>query len=157
MTICSTMKDFGKLKMPDVSDYTQQILICSSLLRIRRLMYEVRHADHITRRYDHDGNMVVNFVIDEVDNLQYETTELRNDMESVDGEYTDNKIYGIADCQRYLVRSRNYSTPDYYGLLNRNGRIVTLPIYTSIEAIGKNLYLCQPDGVIVNNKGEIVK
>ena len=118
---------------------------------------EVRHADHIARRYDHDGNMIVNFVIDEVDNLQYETTELRNDMESIDGEYTDNNIYGIADCQRYLVRSGNFSTPDYYGLLNRDGRIVTPPIYTSIEAIGKNLYLCQPDGVIVSNKGEIVK
>lgn len=118
---------------------------------------EVRHADHIARQYDHKGNITVAFVIDEVSNLQYETTELRNDTESADDEYVDNKIYGIANSQRYLVRSGNYSTPDYYGLLNRNGKTVTPPKYTSIEAIGKNLYLCQPDGVIVNDKGEIVK
>lgn len=118
---------------------------------------EVRHADHIARRYDHEGNIVVSFVIDEVNNMQYETTELRNDTEPANDECADNKIYGIANCQRYLVRSGNYNTPDYYGLLNRNGKTVTLPIYTSIEAIGKNLYLCQPDGVIINDKGEIVK
>lgn len=118
---------------------------------------EVRHADHIVRLYDHDGNMKVDFVIDEVENLQYATTQLRNDTESADGECVDNNIYSIADCQRYRVRSGNYSTPDYYGLLNRDGRIVTPPVYTSIEAIGKKLYLCHPDGVIINNKGEIVK
>lgn len=92
-----------------------------------------------------------------MNNLQYKTTELRNNTESANDEYVNNKIYGIANCQRYLVRSGNYNTPDYYGLLNRNGKTVTPPIYTSIEAIGKNLYLCQPDGVIINNKGEIVK
>lgn len=118
---------------------------------------EVRHADHIARRYDHEGNITVNFVIDEISNLLYETTELRNNAESSDDECMDNKIYAIADCQQYLVRSGDYNTPDYYGLLNRNGRIVTPPIYTSIEAIGKDLYLCQPDGVIINDRGEIVK
>lgn len=118
---------------------------------------EVRHADHIARWYDHEGNITVNFVIDEISNLLYETTELRNNAESSDDECMDNKIYAIADCQQYLVRSGDYNTPDYYGLLNRNGRIVTPPIYTSIEAIGKDLYLCQPDGVIINDRGEIVK
>jgi len=118
---------------------------------------EVRHADHIARRYDHEGNITVNFIIDEVNNMLYETTKLRNNAESSDNVYANNKIYGIADCQQYLVRSGNCNTPDYYGLLNRNGRVVTPPIYTSIEAIGKDLYLCQPDGVIVNDCGEIVK
>ena len=117
---------------------------------------EIRHADHTAKRYDYEGNIVVDFVIDEVSNMQYETTELRNDVESADNECGDNKIYGIADCQRYLVRSGNYNTPDYYGLLNRNGKTLTPPIYTSIEAIGKDRYLCQPDGVIVNDQGEII-
>lgn len=118
---------------------------------------EVRHADHIARRYDHKGNITVNFVIDDVNNLIYETTELRNNTESSDDGCTDSKVYGIANCQQYQVRSGDYNSSDYYGLLNRNGEIVTPPIYTSIEAIGKDLYLCQPDGVIVNDKGEIVE
>lgn len=84
------------------------------------------------------------------------TRELRNDVEYADNECGDNIVYGIADCQQYLVRSGNYSTPDYCGLLNRNGKTITPPIYTSIEAIGKDRYLCQPDGVIVNDQGEII-
>lgn len=117
---------------------------------------EVRHADHIARRYDFEGNVVVDFVIDEVSNMQYETTELRNDLETSADMDLDNMIYGVASCQRYLVRSGNYYDSDYYGLLDRNGKIITLPVYTSIEAIGKDLYLCQPDGVIVNGRGEII-
>lgn len=117
---------------------------------------EVRHADHIARRYDHKGNITVNFVIDDVNNLIYETTELRNNTESSDDGCTDSKVYGIANCQQYLVRSGDYNSSDYYGLLNRNGEIVTPPIYTSIEAIGKDLYLCQPDGVIVNDKLSLI-
>lgn len=118
---------------------------------------EVRRADHTAKRYDRNGNVVIDFVIDEVDNLQYETTELRNDMESCDSEFLDNKIYGIANCQQYMVRSGTYNNPDYYGLLNRQGKIITSPIYTSIKAIDKNLYLCQPDGVIINDYGEFVQ
>lgn len=117
---------------------------------------EVRYTNHTAKRYDYNGNVVVDFVIDEVYNMQYETTELRNDMEPSDSEFVDNKIYGIANCQQYMVRGGTYNNSDYYGLLNRDGKIVTPPIYTSIKAIGKGLYLCQPDGVIVNDKGKIV-
>ena len=118
---------------------------------------EVRHADHTAKRYDFNGNVVVDFVIDEISNMRYETKELRNDLGLDVCEEVDYKIYGIANCQRYLVESKNYFLPDYYGLLNRDGKIVTGPIYTSIEAISQNLYLCQPDGVIINDRGEIVK
>lgn len=125
------------------------IFICDNCI-------EVRHADHIARRYDYEGNVVVDFVIDDVSNMQYETTELRNDLDTSVDMGADNKIYGVANCQRYMVQSRNYYEPDYYGLLDRSGKIITLPIYTSIEAIGNDLYLCQPDGVIINGHGEIV-
>lgn len=118
---------------------------------------EVRHANHTAKRYDMEGNVVTDFVIDEISNMQYETTELNNDTKSDDGEFVNNKIYGIANCQQYLVRSGNYNYPDYYGLLDRNGKTVTPPIYTSIQAIDKNLYLCQPDGIIINDKGESVQ
>lgn len=126
-------------------------------IMISNNVIEVRHADHTAKRYDYNGNIVVDFVIDEVSNLQYETTELRNDLEISGEEYVDRKVYGIANCQSYLVRSGNWLTEDCYGLINRNGELVTQPIYTSIQAIAKNLYLCQPDGVIINDRGEIVK
>lgn len=118
---------------------------------------EVRHANHIAKRYDREGNVVTDFVIDEISNLRYETTELRNDAQPDDDGFVDNRVFKIANCQQYLVRSGNYDTPDYYGLLNRNGKIITPPVYTSIEAIDRNLYLCQPDGVLINDKGEIVQ
>lgn len=116
---------------------------------------EVRHADHIARRYDYDGRLLVDFVIDEVENIRYETTELRQDSDGTD-EYgeIDDRTYAVADCQRYTVRDGQGT--DYYGLLNRKGEIVTKPVYYSIQAIGKGLYLCQPDGVILNNDGKRV-
>lgn len=118
---------------------------------------EVRRADHIAKRYDYEGNVVSDFIIDEISNLRYETTELRNDVKPAEDESLDNKIYRVANCQQYLVRSGNYDTPDYYGLLNRSGKIITPPIYTSIEAVDRNLYLCQPNGVLINDKGEVVQ
>ncbi len=116
---------------------------------------EVRGEDHIARRYDFEGNVLVDFVIDEVSNMIYETDELHNDIPTTDESEPDKTIYGIANCQRYLVRTGRCD--EYYGLLDRNGRRITNPIYTQIEAISKNLYLCQPEGVIINDKGELVK
>ncbi len=117
---------------------------------------EVRHKDHTAKRYDYNGNVVVDFVIDDVSNMQYEMAEFRNDLVYTDDEAVDRSVYGIADCQRYTVKSGNWCT-DYYGLLNRDGKVVTQPLYTSIEAIGKDLYLCQPHGVILNGRGEVVQ
>ncbi len=125
-----------------------EIYVCDDII-------EVRHADHTAKRYDYAGNMIVDFVIDDVSNMQYETTELRNDLDVSGDEYIDRSVYGIANCQRYLVRDGHWN--DYYGLLGRNGEILTQPIYTNIKAIGKNQYLCQPDGVIINDRGEVIK
>ena len=118
---------------------------------------EVRCTDHVGRRYDWEGKLLMDFVIDEVSNLQYETTELCKPSDSADGEWTDNRVYGVANCQQYLVRSGSSNTPDYYGLMDRQGKRVTPPVYTSITAIGKDCYLCQPDGVIINDRGEKVE
>lgn len=56
-----------------------------------------------------------------------------------------------------MVRSGNYNDSDYYGLLNRNGRVMTPSLYTSIEALDKNMYLCQPDGVVINDNSKIMR
>ena len=56
---------------------------------------------------------------------------------------------------------RAYAAGDgYEGLMNADGRIVTMPIYKEISAIGYDLYLCEVndcDHVVINGKGEIVK
>lgn len=96
---------------------------------------EVRHADHTARRYDYEGNVVVDFMIDEVNDLQFETKN--------------------TNCRTYMVYDGYWN--DYYGLLGKNGEIITKPIYTSIQAITENQYLCFPDGVIINDRGEILK
>ena len=44
--------------------------------------------------------------------------------------------------------------------MNADGRVITMPLYKGISAIGYDLYLCEAsnsDYVIVNGKGEIVK
>jgi len=57
---------------------------------------------------------------------------------------------------RYYVRA-GYGYPDHYGLMDRNGKCITAPLYTRIEAIAKDLYLCYPDGIIINGEGKVVK
>lgn len=137
------------------ADLDEMFPIENTDITINDGVIEVRHADHIARRYDYDGRLLVDFVIDEVENILYETTELRQNMDEEDYyEEFDNKVYAVADCQRYTVRDGQGS--EYCGLVNRKGVIVTKPVYYSIQAIGKGLYLCQPDGVILNNDGKRV-
>ena len=45
----------------------------------------------------------------------------------------------------------------YYGLMDRNGKRITPPIFTSIEAIGMDLYFCKPQGIVINGKGKRVE
>jgi len=119
---------------------------------------EVRFPDHTAKRFDFEGNVLVDFVIDHVTNMHYSTTELNNQAEEAeeDDSYSNNSfvIYAVAQCQKYLVSCGYY---DYYGLIDRNGRIITQPEYSSIDAIAEDLYLCQPHGIIINGKGERVK
>lgn len=119
---------------------------------------DVRQKDHIGKRYDYDGNVIVDFVIDAVENMQYETTELRlvayQEGED-DATLSEVFVHSVADCQKYVVY--NGSHGDYYGLISRSGKLITLPEYTSIEAVAQDLYLCQPQGIIINGRGQRVE
>lgn len=117
---------------------------------------EVRAGDNTAQRYDYEGNVIVDFIIDDIENMQYETTELRNDITSSEEYSVDNSIYAVAKCQRYRVNA-GYGFNDHYGLLDRNGNRITEPLYTKIEAISNDLYLCQPDGIIINGQGKVIK
>lgn len=117
----------------------------------------VRHADHIARQYDYAGNLLNPFLIDGVESMMYETAKLVTDEYLIDEECCEGAIVpGIANLLRYRVSSENWHTSDYYGLLGRDGRIVTQPLYTSIQAIAPDRYLCQPDGVILDDRGQSV-
>jgi hypothetical protein len=96
----------------------------------------------------------VDFVIDNVENMHYATTELENRGEE-DGYQSNSAIYDVARCQKYMVRSGYYN--EYYGLIDRDGKRITPPEYSSIEAIAEDLYFCQPQGIIINGKGQQVR
>ena len=124
-----------------------QIDICDDVI-------EVRFSDHTAKRYDFEGNILVDFVIDNVENMHYATTELENH-ENEEGYASNSAIYDVAKCQKYMVRCGYYN--EYYGLIDRSGKRVTSPEYSSIEAIAEDLYLCQPQGIIINGKGQQVR
>ena len=125
------------------------IFICDNVI-------EVRHADHIARRYDFQGHILVDFVIDEIESLTYETTELRYHDETDEEEYGEEAVPAIANSLRYKVMSGNWEYADRYGLIGRDGRIITQPRYTSVKAIACDRYLCQPDGIIIDDRGNPV-
>lgn len=106
---------------------------------------EVSLKNHTVKRYDYNMNVLENFVIHSIEELStrdfYKEDEFR---------------YTVAKQMCYAVNVENEST-FYYGLMDRNGKRLTPPDYTSIEAIGKDLYFCKPQGILINGKGERVK
>lgn len=120
-------------------------------------LIKVVSDDNTSKLYEYDGSVVEDFVIDDVSNLRYETTELLKEPYGYDetSETPIDKVYAIAELQRYGVCVDEVSM--CYGLMNRAGKRVTPPIYNDIKAISKDLYLCEPNGVILNARGEKVK
>ena len=121
---------------------------------------EVRGKDHIAQRFDHEGNLLVDFVIDDIENMEYATDRLYDKPSTVsEDEYGtkvhyDNTVYAVAKKMKYSVYG---GCSSHYGLIDRNGKRITPPKYTSIEAIGEDIYLCQPDGVVIDGNGNIIK
>ena len=129
------------------------IMVQSSGIYIDSDVIEIHFPDNTAKRFDHQGNVLVDFMIDEVENILYETTDLRNHVNE-EGYASTHTIYDVAKCQRYTVRDGNYNA--HYGLMDRNGKHITPPAYSSIEAIAKDLYLCQPQGIIIDGSGKVV-
>ena len=106
---------------------------------------EVSFQNHIVKRYDHNMNVLEDFVIHMIDELSakeyYKEDEFR---------------YGSAKQMCYAVNVGDESA-FYYGLMDRNGKRITPPIYTSIEAIGMDLYFCKPQGIVINGKGKRIE
>lgn len=123
---------------------------------------DVTFPDHTQSQYDLQGKLLVANQIRDVEQLMYDTKELmyrtnRDVDEETESyysydEYTSRKA--VASCLRYEAEY------GWYGLMSPDGRQITPPAYSSIEAISKDLYLCKTDygrGVILNSKGRRVE
>ena len=117
--------------------------------------------NHIIQRYDHSGEIINDFYINDVSYMTYESDELRysisknyNEEGTLTSE-TENieplPVEKMAKCRRYEAES------GWYGLMTADGKVITPPSYCSIQAIGYDMYLCKDndeDGVILNGKGQ---
>ena len=122
---------------------------------------DVTIPDHTTRKYSLQGDLINDFYISYVRMLEYTKDEILHRTKTHDD---DGDEYAVPVVESYhpqaTARLRSYVAGDgYEGLMTSEGRIITMPLYRDIEAIGYDLYLCtstNSDKVIVNGKGEIV-
>lgn len=102
-------------------------------------------ADNSKKRFDYEGNIIDDFIYDFIYTMEYYSDELDKD---------GNRIKRAANLW-------NYSCNGHYGLIDKDGRPVTPPIYSCIEAFSADLFECQIDRgserLLINSKGEIVK
>ena len=101
---------------------------------------------HLDKVYDYEGNLVNSCNFRRIEPLSYETDE-----------YVFDEYDGITERKEASAHLRKYMSSDYYyGLIDTDGNIITLPSYRDIEAVSADRYLCfGPEGaVILNDKGE---
>ena len=102
-----------------------------------------RHLNHVNQVLDFEGN-----VLNSCNYMSVEMLEYNN------GEYDDEgnlKTYP-ANCKEYIT------TKWYHGLMDKQGNIITPPIYSRIEAISANRYHCDwaYGSVILDDQGREV-
>ena len=118
---------------------------------------EATLADHTLSTYTLQGRLITSSQIRDVTQLKYNTQELVYPDSHSDDEYYDHEPYtrmAVATCLCYEAEC------DWYGLMSPDGKLLTPPSYISIEAVGKDLYLCKTNydrGVLLNSKGICVK
>ncbi len=116
--------------------------------------------DHTIRKYTLRGELINDFYIHGVEQLNYDTMELCEPVK----EYDENgNFYGVGapDTKKAIAHCLQYEAQyGWYGLMSSTGKIITPPIYKDIEALGPDLYLCKDDshdGIILNSNGRQVK
>lgn len=102
-----------------------------------------RHLNHV--------NQVLDFECNVLNNCNYMSVEM---LEYNNGEYDEN-----GDLKTYPANCMEYFTTELYcGLMDKQGNIITPPIYSRIEAISANRYHCDwaYGSVILDDKGREV-
>ena len=114
-------------------------------------------ADHTQGIYSFQGKLIADNQIRSVEQLMYETHEVMYPTQTSGDEiYSSDESYirkAVATCYKYEA---DWS---WYGLMSPDGHIVTLPSYVNIEAVDKDLYLCQTAygyGILLDSKGRRV-
>ena len=113
-------------------------------LRVDDYIY-VRTQGHLDQVYDFEGRLVNACNFREIETMEYESDESL---------YSD--VYEAYVRKPVRTNLRKYrSSDDYYGLMDKDGNIITPPSYICITAIGPGRYHCDgPEGaVILDDKG----
>ena len=97
--------------------------------------------NHVGMLLDMEGNVVNSCDYTDIEKMEYVTDEY--------DEY-GNLMEATAHCMKY--RSADW----HYGLMDRNGNIITPPLYDRITAIAVDLYHCEGDegSIILDDKGK---
>lgn len=121
-------------------------------------------ADHTLRTYDLQGNITDAFLISGVENMVYETGELRY-LKTNNGDEEGNMIGETEDLNPTPIhktsRCKRYEAANgWYGLMSPEGKVLTNPNYSEITAISYDLYLCKNgsmSGEVLNGRGMKVR
>ena len=101
--------------------------------------------DYTMQMLNHDGTLKYKFVCNDISDIYYTAPETGDDGED---------IRKLTPCKAY------YTYAGHYGLLSREGKPLTKPLYSSITGIGPNLYYCVFDftdiGIILDGNGKQV-
>lgn len=108
--------------------------------------------DGVTSVLDFDGNVLVSTVISSVLPLEYMTDTIVAD--SVDPGWSGRYGAGVADCRIY--EAETLVGEPFVGLMGRDGRCVTPPLYREIRALSRDRYLALPQGVVLDSRGQWV-
>lgn len=104
----------------------------------------VTRYDNVQQLLDYDGNLLEDFVFDEVYFLSYYLDEMDKD---------GNQKQGVADMLKYRSGL-------YYGLMSRSGIPITKPLYSDINCVVPGVYQCElpetDECVIIDSKGNRV-
>lgn len=116
----------------------------------------VADQNHWQWHYDLSGNVIDDFVCKDIQQMTFTTGEKKWIKESNGGESYDSRQVDVEETATLL---KYITSEDWEGLMTKEGRIVTPPVFWSITAISKNLYLCKYDtssehGILLNEKGE---
>jgi hypothetical protein len=108
----------------------------------------VYNKGQFKKQIDFEGHVLSDGLIDYVNRLYYSKSYMSTETGGPDDGRALNEKY-----MEYRVEGRS-------GLMTREGRYVTPPIYTDIEALTEDLFIAQlqdwESKVIINGKGEIV-
>jgi hypothetical protein len=105
-----------------------------------------RKQNHVDQVYDFEGNLVNACNYEGVYQMEYESDEFVYDKDME--EYI--RKSESANCRKYMSLDYNY------GLMDKDGNIITPPLYSSIIPIAKNRYFCENEtgAVILDDKGQ---